>query len=419
MKISVLWIFAALLFLAGVTASIILMRSKNTKRKLAGKIIATVVSAAAMAVFTFFAIVIVGFATIGHLNNTNMCITAVLGITLELIIAFSIWKLWRIKWAKIAVLSLLGAVVLAFPAVRLYDYYQNNVLTMKEENVYDYNPAQKNSKAVSLGEPSALVFDENDDLPRMNGATALYPIYASFAKAAYPESVWRDTQYLDYGGSDYVYELLIDGSYDIAFAAYPSEEQLKTAKDSGVELNFTPIGKEAFVFFVNKANKLDDITIDQIKGIYSGKITDWSELGVKGGAIKAFQRNKNSGSQSALERLMDGTPIMKAPAEDYVDMMAGIISRVADYKNYRNSIGYSFRFYAASMFRNNRIKLLSVNGVYPDEENIRSGAYPIADEFYAVTRADASENTKKLVEWALSEQGQEIIEKIGYTPIRE
>ncbi len=71
------------------------------------------------------------------------------------------------------------------------------------------------------------------------------------------------------------------------------------------------------------------------------------------------------------------------------------------------------------MFRNNRIKLLSVNGVYPNEENIRSGAYPISSDFYAVTRADASENTKRLVEWASSEQGQEIIEKVGYTPIKE
>lgn len=90
---------------------------------------------------------------------------------------------------------------------------------------------------------------------------------------------------------------------------------MKYAENSGVELEFTPIGKEAFVFFVNSKNPFENITVDQIKDIYSGRTSKWSQLGVPGlGKIKAYQRNEGSGSQSALIRLMDGTPACGADA---------------------------------------------------------------------------------------------------------
>ncbi len=131
-----------------------------------------------------------------------------------------------------------------------------------------------------------------------------------------------------------------------------------------------------------------------------------------------FQRDKGSGSQSALERLMAGRELIKAPEEDVIDVMSGIITRTADYRNYKNAIGYSFRFYSTEMAGNEQIKLLSINGVAPTGENIENGTYPIASEFYAVTRTDAGENTIRLLEWIQGEQGQSLIEKTGYTPLK-
>ena len=97
--------------------------------------------------------------------------------------------------------------------------------------------------------------------------------------------------------------------------------------------------------------------------------------------------------------------------------MGGIISQTADYKNFKNAIGFSFRFYCTEMVKENQIKLLSLNGVYPDITTIENGTYPIASEFYAVTRKDASDNTKHLVAWILGRQGQWIIEETGYTGV--
>ena len=169
------------------------------------------------------------------------------------------------------------------------------------------------------------------------------------------------------------------------FAAGPSDQQIKRAEQKGIEFKLTPIGKEAFVFFVNAKNKIDSLSLEQIKGIYSGEITNWSEVGGKDDSIRAFQRPQDSGSQTALQRLMGKTPLMEAPSEDIATGMGGIIHEVSQYKNYKNAIGYTFRYYSNEMVRNREIKLLEINGVAPTKETIRSNSYPITSEFYIVT----------------------------------
>lgn len=78
---------------------------------------------------------------------------------------------------------------------------------------------------------------------------------------------------------------------DIIFTAEASEAQAAAANEQGVELVYTPLGSEAFVFIVNERNPLENITIDQLRDIYSGRITSWDQLGVSGlGSIRAFQR---------------------------------------------------------------------------------------------------------------------------------
>lgn len=143
----------------------------------------------------------------------------------------------------------------------------------------------------------------------------------------------------------------------------------------------TPIGKEAFVFFVNQSNTVDNLTLDQVRGIYSGAVTNWKEVGGKNTAIRAFQRPESSGSQTALQSLMGDTPIMTPIQQDVAGGMGGIIRRTAAYQNRDNAIGYSFLFYATEMVRDYDIKLLSLNGVTPNRENIRNGSYPASSFF--------------------------------------
>ena len=163
---------------------------------------------------------------------------------------------------------------------------------------------------------------------------------------------------------------------------------------------------------------VDNLTTEQIKGIYSGRITDWKEVGAPFSTkIIPFQRNEGSGSQTTLQKLMGDTPIMPPLKEDRLGGMGDIIHDTANYRNYNAALGFSFRYYSTEMLRNNQIKLLSVDGVAPTVENIRNGAYPLVATVYMVSARPRSKNTRTIVDFMLSPEGQKLVEVTGYIPI--
>jgi len=108
---------------------------------------------------------------------------------------------------------------------------------------------------------------------------------------------------------------------------------------------------------------------------------------------------------------------MTPPKEDVVQSMGGIIEQTASYRNYRNAIGYSFLFFATEMVKNNQIRLLKVDGVYPDRNAIKNKTYPLVADFYAITTGSKNSQIDKWIEWILSPQGQRLVEETGYTSI--
>ena len=268
-----------------------------------------------------------------------------------------------------------------------------------------------------LKSPSTFTIKNSSEMPILDGAEAAYPVYSAFANTVY-ENISKADNVMDivsFTNTIYSYERLLSGEVDIYFGAEPSKEQQEMAKRQGKELVMTPIGKEAFVFFVNPDNKVDSLDVSEIQSIYSGKIKNWSELGGKNERIIAFQRPKNSGSQTLLEKIMGDTPIMEPLKEDVPEGMGGIIEQVADYRNYDNSIGFSFRFFATGMRDNSNIKLLAIDGIEPSPENIASGKYPFTANLYAISLKNNTKTTiEPFLEWMKGPQGQEIIEKIGY-----
>lgn len=331
------------------------------------------------------------------------------------------------KWMKRGLLVILtGCVVYAG-----YGAWRESIPTVDDRDLllYQYEPFREDNRLVTLEKPAALQLDRAG-LPRLDGATALYPVYAAFAQAVYPE---REYPRYDHGGAGYVsccgttdaYDRLIKGVTDVIFVAGPSQAQLDAAAAAGKELHLTPIGREAFVFFVNSKNPVRSLTVEEIQKIYTGEITNWKEVGGKRQTIRPFQRSEGSGSQTALQRLMGGLPLMEPEEEDIVDVMDGIIRRVAVYRNFGNALGFSFRYYTTEMVTDDHIRLLAIDGVEPTKETIRDGSYPIASYFYAVTASRAGQppleetnpRVAALLEWILSEQGQEIIERTGYVSL--
>lgn len=290
-----------------------------------------------------------------------------------------------------------------------------------------YLPFQEDSRIAVLDGESSLRFTQEDDLPRVDGAAAVFPVYSAFVNATYPESLsyyttekYFDltTQYFQYNNTVRGYEMLAEKHTDIFFGAYPSQDQIDYANEQGTTFQYTQIGSDAFVFFVHKDNPVESLTAQQIKDIYSGKITNWSQVGGKNEKIVAYQRNSGSGSQSQLIRFMDGTPLMEPPADWVSGSMGGIVRTVADYRSTTASIGFSFRYYLEGIIQNPDIKIISIDGVKPTAETIRDGSYPLAGPLYAVTwEGNDNENVRKLLDWVLSPEGQYIIEQTGYIPI--
>lgn len=301
----------------------------------------------------------------------------------------------------------------------LYKSYDNSFTRMSEAGteVKQYQPFMDGTKAVYLDEKSHLSLQ--DPLPKLDGARALYPVYSAFAQATYPNRKYDFTSEVGYNNTIDAYDRLMSRQVDIIFVVSPSEEQKQDAEKLGVKMKFTPIGQDAFVFFVNAKNPVNDLTSEQIQSIYGGKITNWRDVGGNNQSIRAFQRNSGSGSQSAFLAFMSEHPVMNPPTEDVVCGMGTIIEQTANYANYANSIGFSFRYFSQTMIANNDIKLLSIDGVYPSTKTIASGEYPLSASFYAVTLEDNDNpDVNRLIEWILSPQGQKIVEKTGYIPVK-
>ena len=353
--------------------------------------------------------------------NTGITLNVVLEYIAVLIVpVFLLTLIWfnnRKKLLKIwAVVASVFVVAVGIDAgINLYDK-SITVNTTPNIAVHDYLPFDEESKIVTLPKEASLKLTEN--LPVVDGAAAVFPVYSAFVNAVYPETTELWDGVLEYNNTVGGYELLGEKKTDIFFGAYPSEEQIAEAKAQGTEFVYTPIGYDAFVFFVHKDNPIDDLTTEQVQGIYSGEITNWSQVGGKDEKIAAYQRNEGSGSQSMLIRFMDGKEIMEAPTEMIDDLMVGIVERVSDYRSKPGSIGFSFRYYLEGIIKNPDIKLLSIDGIAPTVENIKNGSYPITASLYAVTyEGNDNENVDKFIEWVLSDEGQYLIEKTGYVGV--
>lgn len=323
----------------------------------------------------------------------------------------------------ISLISLIVFLLLFFFGGYIYKFaYLPNITLRQELNFrtdYEWLTSYRNN-FVQLDENDkpSINFSSDDKLPVLDGATALVPVYGAVAKSIYPKNV-NPLSYLNFNTTKGSYVNLVKGECDVIFAAEPSEEQKKLAADNGLEYNMTPIGSEAFVFIVNKKNPVSELTINQIRDIYTGKITNWNEVGGKNKEIRLYQRDTNSGSQTAFLNLMGKDVQLKMPETiQIIDVMAGVIDIVADYENHDNSIGYSFRYFVENMRVNINVKMLSINGIEPTRETIRNKTYPITDNFYAITiKGRESENTKRLLDWLVSPQGQRLIEKTGYVSL--
>ncbi|MBQ7186634.1 MAG: substrate-binding domain-containing protein [Ruminococcus sp.] len=351
-----------------------------------------------------------------------------------------------------AAVALLTAVIAAGSGVALYRFFStdSSMIGKEEDKLSGYSSRDVN---VMLTRPegwkqiatrSLLTYE---DFAGIDGSTATVPITAELARQfcgasddpnANPGKNYVGS-FVNHNKTDVAYDNLIqksgneicwfNGETDIVtrrpvglvIATPPSADENNTAQRLGVTLETEPVALDGFVFITHKDNPVDSLTVQQIKDIYSGRITNWKEVGGRDEKIRPFQRTKNSGSQTAMEELvMQGEPLTDAPKVFVAQGMGELIDRVAEYENETAAIGYTYEYYINNLYKSPDIKVLRVEGVAPGNESFASKEYPFTTAYYAVIRADEPQDSvyRKVRDYLLTDEGQEIIRLAGYCPVK-
>lgn len=308
------------------------------------------------------------------------------------------------KSKKITNILLVVIVILVIVGCVLAYFYFTKDKTKPIINPEERNTIQNQEKIFTV-----------ENYPKIDGSTATLPLAEAF-KANFTGIDIKDVD-VTHSKTHNAYVNLINGNTDLILVTYPSEDEQKLAKEKNVELEIVPIVKDAFVFFVNKNNPIDNLTLTQVQNIYTGQIKNWRDLGGDNQRIIAFQRPENSGSQSGmLSLVMKGKKMMTPVTETLAQTMSDIIDVISDYDNGKYAIGYSYYYYANTMYSKDSIKLLSIDGVVPTYENIRTGLYGIQTAYYAVIRKDepSDSSARKLLDAMKSERGQSVAKEAGY-----
>ena len=261
-----------------------------------------------------------------------------------------------------------------------------------------------------------------EEYPKVDGSTATIPLSTALYQLVTGVSEEEARLAVEHTKTTNAYRRLMYGEVDLVIAYEPAESVYEAMEESGQELIIKPIGKDALVFMTNEGNPVPSLTASQLLHIYTGKYKDWSQVGGEHKEIMAFQRPVNSGSQTLMEKLvMKGAAMAEAPISQVIGDMGELIEQVASYNNEENALGYSVYFYARNMYQVPGLRFLAVDGVMPDNETIKSGEYPYVNEFYGAVRADEPKESPayQLFQWLTTEDGQALIESLGYVGMEE
>jgi ABC-type phosphate transport system substrate-binding protein len=259
------------------------------------------------------------------------------------------------------------------------------------------------------------------DLPRIDGSTANIPLISLVIQRLTGVSATEADNAVETSGTPLAYRNLISDLTDLLLVYEADQGTLALIKESGVKLELHPLGRDALVFFTNSSNPVTSLTTAQFRKIYTGGITNWSQVGGRDAEIIAYQRPEESGSQALLRKFVVGKATMaKAPSERISGEMGEIIDAVAGYANSGNAMGYSVYYYLTTMYSAENIRMLAAAGVAPSSQTIADGSYPYTNDFFAVVRADspAGSPARRVLEWLLSDEGRQAVSDAGYVAVK-
>ena len=266
-------------------------------------------------------------------------------------------------------------------------------------------------------DPANLFRFTRENFPRLDGSTACIPLGEAICSVLLGESREQVQDLVKFNRTTQSFRNLMGGECDLLISGEPNAAVYDEMKEQGFEADIATFARDGLVFLVNENNPVDNLTTEQLRGIYSGKITNWKEVGGEDAPIIPIQRNEGAGSQALMKKLvMKDLPLMDAPEEYVPGSMGELMSVVKSYDASANAIGYSVYYYAHDMEMAKGLKLLKVDGVEPTRDTIRDQTYPHLNAYYCVIAHSVPEDSpiRILYNWIMSEDGQRLVAREGY-----
>ncbi|MCP4155927.1 MAG: phosphate ABC transporter substrate-binding protein [bacterium] len=246
----------------------------------------------------------------------------------------------------------------------------------------------------------------------IDGSTTVGPIAKAFAE--YYKSIENEVNItVSESGSGNGAKSLINGTCDIAdMSRFMKPKEFKAAVDKGLMPVAHVVALDGLPILVHPSNPVKNLTVQQVRGIYSGKITSWKEVGGPAKKIVFISRDTNSGTYETFNKLVMKKQKIAVKCE-YVGSNGAVRGRV---QSTPTAIGY-----AGLGFVDKSVKALKIDGIYPSSKSVSSGKYPIARPLYMFTNGfpKMGSHVYRFVTLHLSKKGREIVDRIGFIPVNE
>jgi phosphate transport system substrate-binding protein len=218
------------------------------------------------------------------------------------------------------------------------------------------------------------------------------------------------------GGSGTGISALINGTTDICQASRSMSAAEKTNlrdryNTPGVEI---PVARDGLSVYVNAANSVKELNMDQLRLIFTGKLTNWKEVGGPDAKMIIYSRENSSGTYVFFKEHV----LKNADYTQRAQSMPGTAAVVNAVSKEKNSIGYGGAAFAKGIRVLNIKKDAGSPAVEPNLASVQDGSYPLSRPLFFYLRNKATGDIKAFIDWVLSPEGQGIVTKVGYFPIK-
>ena len=232
----------------------------------------------------------------------------------------------------------------------------------------------------------------------VSGSTSIGPTMEILAEDYQKENKGTTIEVQQVGSSAGIKDT-INGVAELGMSSRDLKDEEKSSGAEG-----TAIAYDGIAVIVNPANKVTNLTLEQLKDVYTGKITNWKDLGGEDGQIVVVSREDGSGTRDAFQEIVGYKSEELVADATIADGSGNIKTTVSGNKNAIGFVSFSYV--------DNTVNAIELNGVKPEEELAKSGEYKLSRPFLIVTKKDTlTDEGKKVIDYILSEEGQKIVEE--------